>query len=222
MRLGVAWIFAAALLAGGLLRAEDRPPAPVADLLKLAEAGLGDEVQIAWIEAQPPFAPVGADAIVKLKDARIAEKTLEVFVRNGSDATAQRKRDAARGGEVVFVKTYEVMSLATLSARARITPADYEQADRSDGVHVTESVVRYTFDSSMLNPPAVYGTPTISTAVPASYVFPYSWYRTQPTYYRGPYYPYYRPAGYAPCGYPSYAHGGYRVGGTGFNAGCRR
>lgn len=217
MRYDVVW--AALLLTAGLC-AEDRPAAPVADLIKLSENGLSEDVQIAWIEVQPPYAPVSAEAIVKLKDSKLGEKVMEAFVREGSDATAQRKRDAAKGGEVVFVKTYEVMRLSSLSSRPVITPADYLQADRSDGVHVAESVVRYTFlDSSVLYPAAQYGTPTIGTPVPVSYAFPYSWYRAQPTYYRGPYYPYYRPVGYAPCGYPA---GGYGLIGARVGVGCRR
>lgn len=221
----VVWML---LLGSGLFAAEaapSRPEAPTAELLKLAGAGLSDEVLVAWIEAQPPYAPVAAEAIMKLKEGKVSEKALASFVRNGSQATAERKRAAAAGGEIKELRRYEVPKLTEGPTRNDLlTVADYEQADRLEPSRVVERVVALTYSELSTRYGLMVYNPLTLNAY--RHAYPHSWYRPLPYYsHLRPYHFPYRHAYY--LGYPSgpacpAPHGPYGTLGLRFGAGHRR
>lgn len=225
---GVGVVLGMLVLASASCAAETpapRPEAPAAELQKLAAAGVGDEVLVAWIEAQPPYAPVAAETIVKLKEGKVGEKVLASFVRNGSQATAERKWAAAAGGEIKELRRYEVPKLTDGPTRNDLlTVADYEQADRLEPSRVVERAVALTYSElSTRYGLTVYNPLTLNAH---RYVYPHSWYRPLPYYsHLRPYHFPYRNAYY--LGYPSgpacpAPYGPYGALGLRFGTGHRR
>lgn len=214
------------VMLGLSLRAEDqktnREPAPIAALIKLAQAGVGEDVQIAWIESRPPYATIDADAIIQLKDAKVPEKAIAAFVRNGGAATAERKIAAAKGdGTVTFLGRYEVPRLsADTPVKNYVTRADYEQVSR---VEVVPSSVQYVY----ANPYPRYSYSAYSLPYYGYYgsnYYPYSAYRSYPYYsHSNRCYPSYAsycyPRYYGNCGVSTF--GSFKIGGTRVGIGFR-
>ncbi|MBI3828566.1 MAG: hypothetical protein HY291_03565 [Planctomycetes bacterium] len=208
----------AAFLGRSLLAEDQKPtrePAPVAALIKLAQSGVGEDVQIAWVEGRPAYETVDVDAIIQLKDAKVSGKVIAAFIRNGGTATAERKSAAAAGeGTVKFLGRYEVPRLsADTPASKSLTLADYEQADRVVSV---PSSVQYIYANPYPSYSYGYGLPYAGYY--GRYYYPYSRYRSY-LYYSHFNDPYCYPRYYSSFGVSTF--GSFRLGGTRVGLGFR-
>ncbi len=190
-------VLALSLVSVGVFAAEGFPSAPVDDAVKLTKSGLGDEVLIAWVNAQRPFGVLSAAQIVGLKEAGVSEPVIAAMVqKGGAQAAVQR------------VAEYEVpVTTSTRSAGNVISQADYDRAKQE---YRETAAATYTYAQ-----PAGSTYETVRYSYPStSYISVGLGYSSYPYYYGG-YYPRY--SSYSSCYYPRYYSSGYRYyGGSGY------
>jgi len=145
------------------------PPAPLEELFKLHSSGVGDEVLLAWLEAQAPFAALDIAAVKRLRDAKVPEAVTQTLIQRGG----QRPSDA-----VSFLRVYQVTQLSMPErSKSLLTEADYEGLEHLGVARVLETS-RYVYRDVYLR-----SRPNVLDAYP----FPYSRYRALP-YAASPYY----------------------------------
>jgi len=178
------WLTTVFILGAGAWAAEDDQAlrtVPVDEAARLVQAGLGEDVLLAWAAALEPYASVSADTIIKLKDAKVPEKVIAALVRRGGAA----QRAAA---DDVLISRYEVPAART--SRQAETRREYTRDD----------AVRYTYAEPTrayyADTPVYYSSYGYRPYYYSSYGYP-SYYRwSYPRYYGCGYGSYYWPSSY--------------------------
>ena len=63
----------------------------VDDAIKLAKAKVGDDVMMAWADAQRPSNPINADAVIELKNASVPDRVISALVHNSAQAAVAQQ-----------------------------------------------------------------------------------------------------------------------------------
>src|SRR5438045_1774986 len=77
-----------ALVCAGAMSASRAADATVDDIITLAQKNLGEDVQIAAVEASGGSFNLKANDIVRLKEAKISDKVIAAMIRHGKGGPA--------------------------------------------------------------------------------------------------------------------------------------
>lgn len=107
---------------------------PADEAARLVKAGLGESVLLAWVAALEPYAAVSADAMIKLKEAKVPEKVIEALVRRGGSTLRATTEDTV--GDRDEIPTAR-------SAREAETRREYTRDDAVRYTYVDRARTRY-------------------------------------------------------------------------------